>query len=118
MHPCQTRRTWLRNAAAAVSGAWIAGPQGRAAAAPASPVALARCRTYESAELLATLQKLFDQLGGLGRLVKGKTVAIKVNLTGAPTYRVRVGKFPSRREADATAAQLAREEQFKHWVTR
>jgi uncharacterized protein (DUF362 family) len=88
MHPCQTRRTWLRNAAAAVSGAWIAGPQGRAAAAPASPVALARCRTYESAELLATLQKMFDQLGGLGRLVKGKTVAIKVNLTGAPTYRV------------------------------
>jgi uncharacterized protein (DUF362 family) len=27
-------------------------------------------------------------LGGLGRLVKGKTVAIKINLTGAPTYRL------------------------------
>ena len=37
---------------------------------------------------------------------------------GAPTYRVRVGKFPSRREADATAAKLEREEQFKPWVTR
>jgi len=28
---------------------------------------------------------MFDQLGGIGRLVNGKTVAIKVNLTGAPT---------------------------------
>jgi uncharacterized protein (DUF362 family) len=34
------------------------------------------------------MQKMFDQLGGLGRLVKGKTVAMKVNLTGAPTYRL------------------------------
>ena len=34
------------------------------------------------------LQTMFDQLGGLGRLVKGKTVAIKINLTGAPTYRI------------------------------
>jgi uncharacterized protein (DUF362 family) len=31
---------------------------------------------------------MFDQLGGLGRIVKGKTVAIKINLTGAPSYRV------------------------------
>jgi uncharacterized protein (DUF362 family) len=31
---------------------------------------------------------MFDQLGGLGKLVKGKTVAIKVNLTGSPTYRL------------------------------
>lgn len=28
------------------------------------------------------LETMFDQLGGLGRLVKGKTVAIKLNLTG------------------------------------
>jgi hypothetical protein len=31
---------------------------------------------------------MFDQLGGLGTLVKGKTVAMKINLTGAPTYRI------------------------------
>jgi len=37
---------------------------------------------------------------------------------GAPTYRVRVGKYPSRREADTVAAKLEREEQFKPWVTR
>jgi len=37
---------------------------------------------------------------------------------GAPTYRVRVGKFTSRREADTVAGKLEREEQFKPWVTR
>ena len=28
---------------------------------------------------------MFDQLGGLERIVRNKTVAIKVNLTGSPT---------------------------------
>jgi uncharacterized protein (DUF362 family) len=84
-----TRRKWLSNAAVAVSGAYVAGSRlARAAAAPATPVSVARCKTYEPSELLPTMQKMFDQLGGLGRLVKGKTVAIKINLTGAPTYRI------------------------------
>jgi len=39
-------------------------------------------------ELVPALDKLFDQLGGLGRIVKGKTVAMKINLTGAPSYRL------------------------------
>jgi len=39
--------------------------------------------------------------------------------SGAPaTYRVRVGTYASRREADTVAAKLEREEQFKPWVTR
>jgi cell division septation protein DedD len=38
---------------------------------------------------------------------------------GTPAvYRVRVGKFPTRREAETIAARLQREEQFKPWVTR
>jgi len=80
----QTRREWLSTAAAGLAGSVLA----RAAAAPASPVAIARCKTYNSAELLPAMQKLFDQLGGLERLVKGKTVACKINLTGSPTYRI------------------------------
>jgi uncharacterized protein (DUF362 family) len=64
----------------------------RAAQAPAAPVSVARCKTYDSAELLPTMQRMFDQLGGLGRLVSGKTVAVKINLTGAPTYRL--GRSP------------------------
>ena len=56
-------------------------------APPASRVAVAKCSAYD-AEVLATLQTLFDRLGGLEQLVKGKTVAIKLNLTGGPTDRV------------------------------
>ncbi len=56
------------------------------AAAPAAPVAVARCRGYGSEYVTAT-EKMFDQLGGLGRLVKGKTVTIKINLTGNENTR-------------------------------
>jgi uncharacterized protein (DUF362 family) len=59
----------------------------RAASAPTAPVAVGQCRTYGS-ELLPTLERMFDQLGGLGRIVKNKTVAIKLNLTGSPHYRM------------------------------
>lgn len=92
--PCNySRRKWLLNTASALGGAYLAGPRfARAATAPASPVAISRCKTYQSSELLPAMQKMFDQLGGLGKLVKGKTVGIKINLTGAPTYRI--GSLP------------------------
>jgi uncharacterized protein (DUF362 family) len=78
-----TRREWLSTTAAGLAAAPFA-----RADAPASPVAVARAKTYQPSELLPVMQKMFDQLGGLERLVKGKTVAVKINLTGAPTYRV------------------------------
>lgn len=56
------------------------------ASVPTAPVAVARCRSY-GAEFLAATEKMFDQLGGMGRLVKGKTVTIKINLTGGETTR-------------------------------
>jgi cell division septation protein DedD len=38
---------------------------------------------------------------------------------GAPAvYRVRVGKFRDRREAEAVSARLQKEEQFKPWIVR
>ena len=83
-----SRRQWLSTAAGAFTSAVAAPCLARAAQAPASPVAVARCRTYNPNELLPALDAMFDQLGGLGRLVKNKTVAIKINLTGAPTYRI------------------------------
>jgi cell division septation protein DedD len=36
----------------------------------------------------------------------------------ANVFRVRVGGYKTRREADAVAAKLQKEEQFKPWVTR
>jgi cell division protein FtsN len=33
-------------------------------------------------------------------------------------YRVRVGKFKTRREAEAMATKLKKEEQFTPWITR
>ena len=82
-----TRREWLSHASLA-AGAWLASPALCRAAAPASRVTVARCRTYDPTEVLPVMRKMFDQLGGLGRLVAGKTVAIKVNMTGSPTYRL------------------------------
>ncbi len=48
---------------------------------PVAPVAIGRCRTYGK-EMAAALDDLFGKLGGLQGMVKGKTVAVKVNLTG------------------------------------
>lgn len=85
-----SRREMLRRMgkAAVAAGACWAGPPLLGSTAPTAPVALASCKTYNRAELLATLSGMFDQLGGLKKLVSGKTVAIKINLTGSPTYRV------------------------------
>jgi uncharacterized protein (DUF362 family) len=48
---------------------------------PTAPVAIAQCPSY-GATVRPTLSTLFDQIGGLDRIVKGKTVAIKLNMTG------------------------------------
>jgi DedD protein len=50
---------------------------------------------------------------------KGYTAYVMSPANGTPSvYRVRVGKFPTRREAESIAARLQKEEQFKPWVTR
>jgi uncharacterized protein (DUF362 family) len=58
-----------------------------ASAAPSTPVAVARCRSYEE-DLVAILATMFDQIGGLPRLVANKTVTLKLNLTGSPALRI------------------------------
>src|ERR1022692_3252171 len=89
MHNDCTRRQWL----AAAAGAAMTRPFAPAASAavssmgPTPRVAIAKCPTY-GAELLPAMQRMFDQLGGLERLVKGKTVAIKINMTGDTSYRL------------------------------
>jgi len=58
----------------------------RAAEAPTAPVAIARCASFNE-DLAGTLGRMFDQIGGLNRLVSGKTVTVKLNLTGSPALR-------------------------------
>jgi uncharacterized protein (DUF362 family) len=77
-----TRRELL-----ALAGAFPVLPALRGASLPpAQPVSIAKCASYDS-DLNATLSTMFDQLGGLERIVKNKTVTIKLNLTGSPGLR-------------------------------
>lgn len=75
-----TRREWL----AAAAGVSLARP---AKAAPTAPVAVAKCSTYGPA-LLPVMKTMFDQIGGLERIVGGKTVAVKINMTGGAQTRL------------------------------
>jgi len=84
METLLTRRQWTRAAALGLGTAWAAGRL--AGAAPAAPVAIGRCRSYDE-DLTGRLATLFDQVGGIGALVGGKTVTIKLNLTGSPSLR-------------------------------
>ena len=83
------RREFIQSLGAAAAGLFFSPPHVLAAAdAPTAPVAVAKCPGY-GPEVRAALATMFDQLGGLERLVKGKTVAIKLNLTGSPTNLIR-----------------------------
>jgi cell division protein FtsN len=49
---------------------------------------------------------------------KGYTAYVVAPATGTTVYRVRIGTFKTKHEAEAVAARLQKEEQFKPWVTR
>jgi cell division septation protein DedD len=50
---------------------------------------------------------------------KGYPAYLVAPAKGAPSvFRVRVGKYKERREADTVAARLQKEEQFKPWIVR
>jgi len=50
---------------------------------------------------------------------KGYSAYVLPPANGSPSvFRVRVGKFQTRREAENVAARLQKEEQFRPWVTR
>ena len=83
-----TRREWIALASAAPLAKFAL-----AAPAPAAPVAIAQCPSYDG-DLTAPLATMFDQLGGIEKLVRGKTVTVKINMTGSPGNRFQ-GKAPA-----------------------
>lgn len=49
---------------------------------PATPVTVAKIASYDQ-NLVAEIERMFNELGGIGDKVRGKTVAMKLNLTGS-----------------------------------
>lgn len=54
---------------------------------PTAPVSVRKCETYNE-DFFEIFSTMFDELGGLGKLVRNKTVTIKLNLTGSPALRL------------------------------
>jgi uncharacterized protein (DUF362 family) len=82
-----TRRQLLIGGAAVIGAGYAGRSFGFAETAPAGKVAIGRCKEY-GAEMVPALSRMFDQLGGLEGLVKGKTVGIKINMVGEIYYRL------------------------------
>ena len=97
----------------------------RATPEPAAPVPAASGVPGEPpgdgfAIQLAALGKREEAEGIVRRLAsKGYSAYLMAPSAGAPAvYRVRVGKFKDRREAESVSARLQKEEQFKPWIVR
>src|SRR3954469_20109389 len=82
MLPRPNRREFLHAAGASllVPALGSVGLAGRPS--PSSPVGIARCKSYDPETVLRQLRTVMDGIGGLEKLVAGKTVAVKVNLVG------------------------------------
>ena len=102
--PRSTRREFLRRGVAGVAGLYglgmargvtrlrseeapavpadILAVPDRSLLAPTMPVGISRCSTYEPAALKKALDEVLDLTGGIEKLVKGKTVTVKLNTTG------------------------------------
>ena len=103
-----TRRDWLALSGVAVGAMAIRPAEARPLetrseqearselSAPAEAVSVAKIRSYDE-DLPKQFRHMFDQIGGIDKQVKGKTVGIKVNLTGG-------GGFPGYTSGDT------------HWV--
>lgn len=94
-----TRREWLigsLGAAGMLAGRrwpslraaedWLPARLGpdRSKQAPASPVAIQRCESYEPQLVRRKLDEALNLIGGIAKMVSGKTVTVKLNLTGGP----------------------------------
>ena len=63
---------------------------GASASIPTAPVSVAKVASYDL-DLVAQFERMFDELGGIGNRVRGKTVAMKLNMTGSSGRGRRVG---------------------------
>lgn len=82
-----TRRDWLALSGLALGAMAVPSATGEEnrPAGPAEAVAVAKVRSYDE-DLTTQFRRMFDQIGGIDKQVRGKTVGIKVNLTGGGAF--------------------------------
>jgi hypothetical protein len=97
------RREMLGTTGAATLAA-LCMPKLMKAESPPSRVAIVRCRDY--AQYGQQLSRAFDQVGGIEKLVRGKTVALKLNLTGNPKNWPLTPELPYRTDPLSVAATV------------
>lgn len=72
----------LPNVLAGEPGSALPPLRNRSGEAPTLPVAIQRCASYEPELVRGRLDAALDLIGGIKKLVRDKTVTIKVNMTG------------------------------------
>ncbi len=85
-----SRRDWFALSSLAAGALAVKHGKADVVQPPVSPVSVAKVVSYDT-DLVAQFQLMFDQIGGIGQLVRGKTVAMKVNLSGASGTGRQVG---------------------------
>ena len=98
-----TRRDVLTAGTAAIATVGFA--RAAKAEAPSSKVAIVRCRNYQD-DFAGKLSNAFEQLGGIESLVRGKTVGLKLNLTGNPARFPLTPDLPYRTNGDTVATTV------------
>jgi cell division septation protein DedD len=93
-----------------------------------APVVATAAKTVESTEPKGT--GFVVQVASLSSRGEADAIARRLTSKGFPSFvttpgssgprvfRVRVGKYPDRKEAETVARRLEKEEQFKPWITR
>ena len=93
--------------------------QAPAAAAPGAPGGTDSQPSGQAYVVQVTALNVRSEADAIAKHLTSKGYAAYVSANGAPAvYRVRVGSFKTRREAETVAAKLQKEEQMKPWVTR
>lgn len=115
-----------KTAPAAPATQSVAPPASKAAAAPASPAVSVDASLAEPSgsgfvlQISALNERAPAELIAKRLSAKGYAAYVTSPAAGAPArmYRVRIGKFKTRREAEAIAAKVEKEEQIRPWITR
>ena len=94
-------------------------PSAASTASAAPPVAKEPAGSGFAIQLAALGRR--EEADGIARRLTGKGYSAYVvgpDAGAPPVFRVRVGKFKDRREAESVASRLKQEEQFNPWIVR